>query len=67
MKFSFTNNTNHKFPSDRINFVITGQNASNQTCHINKNGDLIQCHLSDNNAPGHLTKKGQNYCNYLHN
>lgn len=67
MKFSFTNNTNHKFPSDRIHFVITGQNASNQTCHINKNGDLIQCHLSDNNAPGHLTKKGQNYCNYLHN
>ncbi|MEH2035688.1 glycoside hydrolase family 64 protein [Nostoc sp.] len=66
MKFSFTNNTNQKFPSDRIHFVITGLNASNQTCHLNKNGHLIPCHASDNNAPDHLTKKGQNYSNYLH-
>lgn len=66
MKFSFTNNTHQKFHSDQIHFVITGKNASNQTCHLKKNGDLIPCDVSDNNKPGHLTKDGQSYANYLH-
>lgn len=66
MKFSFTNDTKHKFHSNEIHFVITGKNASDQTCHVNKNGHLVPCHVSDNNAPGHLTKNDENYSNYLH-
>jgi hypothetical protein len=67
MKFSFINNTNQQYPSDRIYFVITGNNASGQTCHLDKNGALIPCNVSDNDAPGHLTKNGQNWCNYSYN
>ncbi|WP_375500272.1 glycoside hydrolase family 64 protein [uncultured Nostoc sp.] len=66
MKFSFFNNTKQKYHSDQIYFVITGLNASHQTCHLDKNGVLIPCKVSDNDAPGHLTKNGESWCNYLH-
>lgn len=59
MKFSFFNNTKQKYHSDQIYFVITGLNASHQTCQLDKNGALIPCKVSDNDAPGHLTKNGE--------
>ncbi len=64
MKFSFTNNTNQKYSSDQIYFVIIGKNTSGQFCHVDRSGNLIPCNDSDNDAPGHLTKNGQNWCNY---
>ena len=64
MKFSFTNNTNQQYSSEQIFFAIIGRNTSGQFCHIDKNGNLIPCNDSDNDAPGHLTKNGQNWCNY---
>jgi hypothetical protein len=64
MKFSFTNNTNQKYSSDQIYFVIIGKNTSGLFCHVDKSGNLIPCIDSDNDAPGHLTKNGQNWCNY---
>ena len=66
MKFSFVNNTNQKYSSDQIYFAITGKNTSGQFCHVDKSGNLISCNDSDNDAPGHLTKNGQNWCNYLY-
>ncbi|MEH2250080.1 glycoside hydrolase family 64 protein [Nostoc sp.] len=66
MKFSFVNNTNQKYSSDEIYFVITGKNTSGQFCHVDKSGNLIPCNESDNDAPGHLTKNGQNWCHYLY-
>jgi len=64
MKFSFVNNTNQQYPSNQVYFTITGQNASGQTCHLDKNGALIPCNVSDNDAPDHLTKNGENWSNY---
>lgn len=64
MKFTFINNTNQQYSSDQIFFVIIGLNASDQNCHLDKNGTLIPCNVSDNDAPGHLTKNGENWCNY---
>ncbi|MEH2250089.1 glycoside hydrolase family 64 protein [Nostoc sp.] len=64
MKFSFSNNTKGKYPSEQIYFVIVGINTSGKFCHVDKNGNLIPCNDSDNDAPGHLTKNGQNWCNY---
>jgi Beta-1,3-glucanase len=66
MKFSFNNNTNQKYSSDQIYFVIIGLNTSGQLCHLDKSGNLIPCNDSDNDAPNHLTKNGQNWCNYLY-
>ncbi len=31
--------------------------------HVDKNGDLTTSSVSDNDAPGHLTKNGENYPN----
>ncbi len=59
MKFSFFNNTNQKYPSEQIYFAITGLNASHQTCHLDKNGALIPCNVSDNDAPSEFYKKLQ--------
>ena len=64
MKFSFINNTKQQYPSERIYFAIIGNNPSGQTCHLDKSGRLIPCSDRDNDAPGHLTKNGQNWCNY---
>ncbi len=64
MKFSFTNNTNQQYPSEQIYFAIIGKNTSGQFCHVDKGGNLVPCNDSDNDAPDHLTKNGQNYCNY---
>jgi hypothetical protein len=66
MKFSFTNNTGGKYSSEQIYFVIIGKNSTGQFCHVDKDGNLVPCNDSDNDAPGHLTKNGQNWCNYLH-
>ncbi|MEG4960462.1 MULTISPECIES: glycoside hydrolase family 64 protein [unclassified Microcoleus] len=66
MKFSFTNNTGGKYSSDQIYFVIIGKNSTGQFCHVDKDGNLVPCNDSDNDAPGHLTKHQQNWCNYLH-
>lgn len=66
MKFSFTNNTGGKYSSEQIYFVIIGKNSTGQFCHVDKDGNLVPCNDSDNDAPGHLTKNEQNWCNYLH-
>ena len=66
MKFSFTNNTKGQYSSEQIYFVILGKTSTGQFGHVDKNGNLIPCKESDNDAPGHLTKNGQNWCNYLH-
>ncbi len=67
MKFSLINNTNQQYPSEQIYFAIIGNNASDQTCYLDKDGTLIPCHVSDNDAPGHLTKNGQKdkFCPFL--
>ncbi|MCC5636983.1 beta-1,3-glucanase family protein [Nostoc sp. CHAB 5844] len=71
MKFTFIDKTNQSFINNtnqngEIYFAIIGNNASGQTCHLNKDGDLIPCNVSDNNAEGSLTKNGQNWCNYFY-
>ncbi|MEH1836762.1 MAG: glycoside hydrolase family 64 protein [Nostoc sp.] len=71
MKFSFIDETNQSFINNtnqkgEIYFAIIGNNPSGQTCHLDKNGTLIPCDVSDNDAEGHLTKNGQNWCNYFY-
>ncbi|MBW4572439.1 MAG: hypothetical protein KME31_31970 [Tolypothrix carrinoi HA7290-LM1] len=65
MKFTFIDETNQSFINNtdgkgEIYFAIIGNNESGQTCHLNKDGDLIPCHVSDNNVP----INNENWCNY---
>lgn len=69
MNFSFVDNTG-EYPPDQIYIAIIGRQPKPWPCgnfsYVNKSGNLVECQLSDNNAPGHLTKNGENYANYFY-
>lgn len=68
MNFSFADNTGGKFSPDLIYFALIGIDPSTgNLSHVNQSGNLIECQVSDNDAPGHLSKNGENYSNYFYN
>lgn len=65
MKFSFVNETNNKYPDDQIHIAIIGkQKGHDEHYRVEQNDALTVCQDSDNDIPGHLEKKGKNWCNY---
>ncbi|MDX8365586.1 beta-1,3-glucanase family protein [Cytobacillus sp. IB215665] len=67
MTFQLQNNTGGEYSDDEIYWAILGYNkATGQLSHVDKDGNLIESNISDNDAPGHLTKNGQNYPNYFY-
>ncbi|MEI5907703.1 beta-1,3-glucanase family protein [Bacillus spongiae] len=67
MTFQLQNGTGGQYSDDEIYWAILGYDkATGQLAHVDKNGQLIPSSVSDNDAPGHLTKNGQNYPNYFY-
>lgn len=51
--------------NEQIFVTVIGINpATGSFAHVSANGTLTDVAEADNNAPGHLTKNGQNYPNY---
>jgi Beta-1,3-glucanase/Dockerin type I domain len=57
--------TKGAYQPNQIFVAITGLNPNNQYSHLNPTGQLIPMQLSDNTAPGHLSKNGVDYSNYF--
>ncbi|WP_335868957.1 beta-1,3-glucanase family protein [Bacillus sp. 2205SS5-2] len=67
MTFQLQNGTGGEYSDEDIYWAILGYNKeSSELSYVNQDGELIQSSISDNDAPGHLTKNGENYPDYFH-
>ncbi|MCG8538932.1 MAG: beta-1,3-glucanase family protein [Clostridia bacterium] len=66
MTFQLQNGTG-QYSDDEIYWAILGYDPrTGNLCYADKKGNLIPSSVSDNDAPGHLTKNGENYPNYFY-
>ncbi|WP_238323112.1 beta-1,3-glucanase family protein [Gorillibacterium massiliense] len=66
MDFQIKNGTRGNFSDSQIYWAILGLNAQNKLCYLDASGNLVPISAALNDAPGHLTKNGQNYANIYH-
>ncbi|WP_420593836.1 beta-1,3-glucanase family protein [Deinococcus sp.] len=60
------NQTNGAYPDSQVYWAIYGYNPSTRALsYVNRSGNLVQANPADNDAPGHLSKNGNNYANYF--
>lgn len=66
MDFHIQNGTRGNFADSQIYWAILGLDTNNRLCYLDGNGQLVPISAALNDAPGHLTKNGQNYANIYH-
>ncbi|MFB9275627.1 beta-1,3-glucanase family protein [Cohnella cellulosilytica] len=66
MDFHIQNGTRGNFADNEIYWAVLGLNAANQLSYLDANGNLVPTSTALNDAPGHLTKNGNNYANIYH-
>lgn len=66
MDFEILNGTRGTYSNSEIYWAVLGLNADNRFCYMDANGNLVPVSYALNDAPGHLTKNGQNYANIYH-
>ncbi|MFF2483325.1 beta-1,3-glucanase family protein [Paenibacillus sp. NPDC058071] len=66
MDFQIQNGTRGNFGDDQIYWAVLGLDSNNKMSYLNAEGDLVPTSTALNDAPGHLTKNGQNYANIYH-
>ncbi|MBB5609092.1 MULTISPECIES: beta-1,3-glucanase family protein [unclassified Janthinobacterium] len=61
------NNTNGKWTDDQIYVAVIGRDPGNKDnfAYLQADGTILPMLLADNDAPGHLTKNGENFSNYF--
>ena len=65
MNFLVQDNTKGQFAPDQVYVAILGKDSGGNFAHLTAGGSLVPMKVSDNTAPGHLTKDGKNYSNYF--
>ena len=66
MDFQIKNGTRGNFADNQIYWAVLGLDSNNKLCYLDASGNLIPTTTALNDAPGHLTKNGNNYANIYH-
>ncbi|EFM12237.1 Carbohydrate binding family 6 [Paenibacillus curdlanolyticus YK9] len=66
MDFQIKNGTRGNYADNQIYWAVLGLDANNKLSYLDANGNLVPTSTALNDAPGHLTKNGQNYANIYH-
>jgi Carbohydrate binding module (family 6). len=66
MDFEIKNGTRGTFGDNEIYWAVLGLNSDKKLCYLDADGNLVPTSTALNDAPGHLTKNGQNYANIYH-
>ncbi|NDI35862.1 hypothetical protein EPK97_14095 [Chengkuizengella sediminis] len=67
MTFQLQNGTGGQYSDSEIYWAILGYDPeTNQLVHVDASGNLVESSVSDNDAPGHLEKNGENYPNIFY-
>ncbi len=66
MDFEIKNGTRNTYADSEIYWAVLGLNSDKKLCYLDANGNLVPTSTALNDAPGHLTKNGQNYANIYH-
>lgn len=60
------NKTNGAWRDDQVYIAVIARNPANgHFSYLKPDGTIIEAQLTDNDAPGHLSKHGENYSNYF--
>jgi hypothetical protein len=66
MDFQIQNGTRGNYADSQIYWAVLGLDSNKKLCYLDSNGNLVPTSTALNDAPGHLTKNGQNYANIYH-
>ncbi|WP_186438257.1 beta-1,3-glucanase family protein [Cohnella terricola] len=66
MDFQIRNGTRGHFADNQIYWAVLGLDSNNRLSYLDANGNLVPTSTALNDAPGHLTKNGNNYANIYH-